>query len=223
MADSTQTKLDVSTRAALGSRATRRLRRSGRVPGILYGGDGEPLSFDVDARELRLALARAGAVLDVSVDGSKATPVVLKEAQRHPVRGETVHVDLLRVRLDRKIHAVVVLELTGADDAPGVKEGGVLEQTTRELNVEALPTAIPEAIAHDVSEMQIGETLTLAAVAVPEGVTLLDDPEETVLATLSPPRLQSEESTEIEAETERVGEAEKADGAEGAGDSSGGE
>ncbi len=223
MADSTTTQLAVNTRADLGSRATRRLRRSGRVPGILYGGDGEPLSFDVDARELRLALARAGAVLDVSVDGSQATPVVLKEAQRHPVRGETVHVDLLRVRLDRKISAIVPLELTGVDDAPGVKEGGVLEQPTRELNVEALPTAIPESIEHDVSQMQIGETLMLSAVAVPEGVELLDDLEETVLATLSPPRLQSEESSEIEAETELVGEAGKADGAEGAGDSSGGE
>jgi large subunit ribosomal protein L25 len=223
MADSTTTQLAVSTRDALGSRATRRLRRSGRVPGILYGGDGEPLSFDVDARELRLALARAGAVLDLSVDGSAATPVVLKEAQRHPVRGETVHIDLLRVRLDRKIHAVVPLELTGIDDAPGVKEGGILEQPTRELNVEALPTTIPESIEHDVSEMQIGETLTLAAVTVPTGVELLDDLEETVVATLSPPRLQSEEGTDIEAETELVGEAGKADGAAGAGDSSGGE
>jgi large subunit ribosomal protein L25 len=216
MADSTTTQLAVSTREASGSRATRRLRRAGRVPGILYGGDGDPLSFDVDARDLRLALARAGAVLDVSVDGSQATPVVLKEAQRHPVRGETVHVDLLRVRLDRKISAVVVVELTGIDDSPGVKEGGVLEQIVRELNVEALPTAIPEAIVHDVSEMQIGETLTLAAVVAPEGVTLLDDLEETVLATLSPPRLQSEESTEIESETELVGDAEKAAGAEDA-------
>jgi large subunit ribosomal protein L25 len=222
MADSTTTQLAVSTRADLGSRAARRLRRSGRVPGIVYGGEGEPLSFDVDARELRLALARAGAVLDVSIDGAQATPVVLKEAQRHPVRGDTVHVDLLRVRLDEAIHAVVALELTGVEDAPGVKEGGILEQLVRELNVEALPTAIPEAIVHDVSEMQIGETLTLAAVAVPAGVTLLDDVQETVLATLSPPRLQSE-AAEIEAETELVGEAEKAADAEGAGDSSGGE
>ncbi len=144
-----------------GSRAARRLRRGGRVPGVLYGGDGDPVSFDVDARELRLALARSGAVLDLSVDGAKATPVVLKEAQRDPVRGETVHVDLLRVRLDKAIHAVVPLELTGAEDAPGVKEGGVLEQITRELNVEALPTAIPESIVHDVGEMQIGDTIAL--------------------------------------------------------------
>jgi len=212
MPDTTQTKLDVTTRVDGGSRASRRLRRAGRVPGVLYGGGGEPLSFDVDARELRLALAGVGAVLDLSVDGGKATPVVLKEAQRHPVRGDTVHVDMLRVRLDRAIHAVVPLELLGVDEAPGVREGGVLENTVRELNVEALPTAIPEAIVHDVSAMQIGDTLTLAAVTTPDGVTLLDDLQETVLATLTPPRLQSAESTEIEAETELVGDGEKAGG-----------
>ncbi len=222
MPEATSTQLAVATRTDNGSRASRRLRRAGRVPGVLYGGGGEPLSFDVDARELRLALAATGAVLDLSVDGGKATPAVLKEAQRHPVRGDTVHIDLLRVRLDKPIQAVVPLELTGVDDAPGVKQGGILEQPTRELNVEALPTAIPEAIAHDVSEMQIGDTLTLQAVSAPDGVTLLDDAE-TVLATVSPPRLQTETAAEIEAETELVGEAEKAQGAESAGDSSGGE
>src|SRR3984893_2256467 len=122
----TPTKLAVKGGDAAGSRAARRLRRSGRVPGVVYGGGGESLGFDADARELRLALARSGAVLDLSVDGGKATPVVLKEAQRHPVRGETTHIDLLRVRLDKAIHAVVPVELAGVEDAPGVKEGGVL-------------------------------------------------------------------------------------------------
>ncbi len=211
---STTTKLTVNSRAGAGSRAARRLRRAGRVPGVLYGGGAEPLGFDADARELRLALAGSGAVLDLSVDGAKPTPVVLKEAQRHPVRGETIHVDLLRVRLDEAISAVVPLELTGVEDSPGVKQGGVLEQITRELNVEALPTAIPESIVHDVSAMEIGETIVLSALGGFEGVTLLDDPEETVLATLSPPRLQSEVSEEIEAETEVVGE----EGAQAQGD-----
>src|SRR5262249_4504919 len=133
-----------------------------------------------------------------------------------PVRGATSHVDFLRVRLDEAIHAVVSLELAGVDEAPGVKEGGVLEQITREVNVQALPTAIPESIVHEVGEMQIGETIALAAVAMPEGVTLLDDAEETVVATLSPPRLQVEEEVEIEAETEVVGEGEEpAEAAEG--------
>jgi large subunit ribosomal protein L25 len=214
----TTTKLNVSSRASAGSRAARRLRRSGRVPGVLYGGGAESVGFDADARELRLALASSGAVLDLSVDGAKATPVVLKETQRHPVRGETVHVDLLRVRLDEEINAVVPLELVGVDDAPGVKEGGILEQITRELNVQALPTAIPESIVHSVGEMQIGETIVLDALTPPDGVTLLDDPEETVVATLSPPRLQAE-ADEIEAETELVGE-EGAGEADGGGDAS---
>jgi large subunit ribosomal protein L25 len=212
------TKLDVSSRDAGGSRTARRLRRSGRVPGVLYGGAGEPVSFDTDARELRLALASAGAVLDLSVDGKKATPVVLKEAQRDPVRGQTIHVDLLRVRLDEAIHAVVPLELAGVEDAPGVKEGGVLEQIIRELNVEALPTAIPESIVHEVGEMEIGETIGLSAVSIPDGVTLLDDVEDAVVATLSPPRLQVEAEEEIEAETELVGEdGEPVEGAEAEG------
>ena len=198
------TKLSITPRDPEGSRATRRLRRTGRVPGILYGGDGEPMTFSVDARELRHALAATGAVLEV-VDEGAATPAILKSAQYHPVRGETMHVDLLRVNLNVAIHAVVPLELTGADDSPGVKEGGVLEQITRELNIEALPNSIPESIVHDVSGMDINDTITLADVTVPDGVTLLDDPEETVVATLTPPRLETE-GDELEEETERVGE-----------------
>jgi large subunit ribosomal protein L25 len=220
---STTTKLSVNSRSAGGSREARRLRRSGRVPGVVYGGGGEAVGFDADARELRVALASSGAVLDLSIDGSKATPVVLKEAQRHPIHGETTHVDLLRVKLDEVIHATVPLELTGADDAPGVKEGGILEQITRELNVQALPTAIPEAITHDVGELQIGETILLSALTAPEGVTFLDDLEETTVATLSPPRLQTQAAEEIEAETELVGEAQQQEATGGSEDSSGGE
>jgi large subunit ribosomal protein L25 len=208
------TKLSISPREPEGSRATRRLRRSGRVPGILYGGDGEPLTFSVDARELRHALAAHGAVLEV-VDGGDATPAILKSAQYHPVRGETMHVDLLRVNLDVAIHAVVPLELTGGEESPGVKEGGVLEQITRELNIEALPTSIPESITHDVSMLEINDTVTLSQVTVPEGIVLLDDLEDTVVATLTPPRLETE-GDELEEETERVGDEAPADGAEDA-------
>jgi large subunit ribosomal protein L25 len=200
------TKLEVSSRQPDGSRSARRLRRAGRVPGVVYGGSGGPEAFDVDERELRHALAARGAVLDLSIDGGDPSPVVLKDTQRDAVRGATLHVDLVRVRLDRAIHATVPLELTGVDDAPGVKEGGILEQITRELNVEALPTAIPESIAHDVSEMQMNETLMLSAIVAPADVKLLDDPEETLIATLVPPRLQVEEEPEIEEETELVGE-----------------
>jgi len=222
MADTT-TKLNVNSRTSGGSREARRLRRGGRVPGVVYGGGADAVAFDADARELRHALAGSGAVMDLSVDGARATPVVLKEAQRHPLHSETTHVDLLRVKLDEEINATVPLELTGVENAPGVKEGGVLEQITRELSVQALPTAIPEAISHPVGEMQIGETIVLSAVAVPAGVTFLDDPEETVVATLSPPRLQAQAEEEIEAETELVGEAGAEEESEGAPEDSAGE
>ena len=204
MASRDTTELTVEHRDPGGSRAARQLRRQGMVPGVVYGGAGDPEAFKVEARALRAALAHAGAVIDLSFDGGKATPVVVKEEQRDPVTGRLLHLDLLRVRLDRPIQATTILELDGVEDAPGVKEGGVLEQVTRELNIEALPTAIPDSIHHDVSTMEMNDTLTLAAVTPPEGVKLLDDPEETVIATLSPPRV--EEEPVIEEETELVGE-----------------
>lgn len=204
---STATKLELQPRdTAGGSRAVRRLRRQGVVPGVLYGGGDEPVSFQVDERLLRHALAARGAVLDLAIDG-KSQPAVLKDAQHDVVRGDTRHIDLLRVRLDVKIHAVVFLELQGADESPGVIQGGVLDQVTHELNVEALPGDIPEAIVHDVSGLEMNDSLTLAAVRPPRGVELLDDLEETVIANLAPPTVDVEaEEEEIEAETELVGE-----------------
>jgi large subunit ribosomal protein L25 len=207
MATTASTALSVARREPAGSRAARQLRRTGQVPGVVYGGDQEPVSFQVDARVLRQALAHAGAVLELSIDGDGSTPVVVKDLVRHPVSGATLHLDLLRVRLDRPIQASVALELLGTENAPGVKEGGILEHVTRELTVEALPTDIPDAIAHDVSELQIGDTLTLASLSAPPGVTLLDDVE-TVIATVVPPRLQVEDENVIEEETELVGEGE---------------
>jgi large subunit ribosomal protein L25 len=203
------TKLTLSARdTSGGSRAVRRLRRSGRVPGVLYGGDREPVAFDVDARELRLALAARGAVLDLQLEG-QSTPAVLKDAQVHPVRGETQHIDLLRVNLSVAIAATVAVHLHGVEDAPGVREGGVLDQVTREVNVEALPGDIPEELTHDVSGMAMNDTVYLSALATPPGVTITDDLEETVLATLSPTTVDAEAdeaaAEAIEEETGVVG------------------
>jgi large subunit ribosomal protein L25 len=209
MADST--KLSLTARAPEGSRSARRLRRSGEVPGVIYGGDGEPSHFSVDARILRNTLAHSGAILDVTVDDGKAAPVLVKDIQRHPVRGDIVHVDLLRVNMNETIQTTVVLELLGADDAPGVSEGGVLTQETRELNIEALPGDIPDVIQHDVSGLEMNATLTLSAVTAPSGVTFLDDLEETVVATITPPTAEPVEE-EIETETALVGGDEVAEG-----------
>jgi large subunit ribosomal protein L25 len=205
MASTDTTKLDVAKREEHGSRAMRRLRRAGRVPGIIYGGDGDPVPFEVDARILRNTLAHSHAVVEVSFDGGKAEPVVVKDLQRHPVRGEILHADLLRINMNEAIQTTIVLEITGADESPGVAEGGVLNQETRELNIEALPGDIPDSITVDVSKLQINETMGLDAVTPPPGVTLLDDPETTVIATVTPPTLEPVED-EIETETELVGE-----------------
>jgi large subunit ribosomal protein L25 len=203
--------LKVSQRETFGSRATRRLRRDGLVPGIVYGQGGEARPFQVSARELRVLLSEGHTLLDLELDGSTAVPVVIKEQQHHPVRGDVLHLDFLEVRLDEEIEAEVPIELEGTDQAPGVREGGVLEHVTREITVEALPTAIPERITVDVSEMEINDTINLASVGVPSGVKLMaEEPEEITIATLSPPRVEEEPEPEVEEEAELVGEGEEA-------------
>jgi large subunit ribosomal protein L25 len=199
--------LKVEQRSEFGSRPSRRLRRSGLVPGVVYGDGKEARAFQVPERVARAALTHGGALIDLEFDGSGSTPVVVKEQQRDPVRGALIHLDLLEVKLDEEIQAEVPIELLGAEDAPGVKEGGVLEHVTHQITIEALPTAIPESIPADVSEMSIGDTLQLSALVAPEGVEFaVDDPSEVTIATLSPPRVEEEPEPEVEEEAELVGE-----------------
>jgi large subunit ribosomal protein L25 len=222
MADS-RTTLKVAPRADFGSRTSRRLRRDGLVPGVVYGGGSEARPFQVAEREVRVVLAEGAALFDLQIEGSKEVPVVIKEQQRHPTRGTLQHIDLQEVKLDEAIQADVAIELEGVEDAPGVKASGVLEHVTREITVEALPTAIPDRIIVDVSAMEINETLQLSSVAVPDGVTFMaEEPEEVTIVTLSPPRVEEVEP-ELEEETEVVGEEGEAAEGEGGdeGDSGG--
>jgi large subunit ribosomal protein L25 len=217
MADGQRPTLTVDERPERGTRATKRLRRQGLVPGVVYGGaDGACVSFKVGSRALRQVLVDGSALIDLEV-GGKTRPVIVKEQQRHPVRDdEVLHIDLLEVRLDEKIQTQVAVHVEGVEEAPGVKEGGVLEHVTHQLNIEALPTAIPDAIHVDVSSMEIAATMHLSELTAPEGVTFLDDSEETLIATVVVPT-EVEEPEEIEEETELVGEEAEAEaGAEGA-------
>src|SRR6185312_7554311 len=161
----------------------------------------------------------------LEIEGAKAVPVVVKEQQHHPVRGSLEHIDLQEVKLDEAIQAEVAIELEGAETAPGVKGGGVLEHVTREITVEALPTDIPDRIVADVSAMEINDTFTLAAITAPDGVAFVaDEPEEVTIANLSPPRVEEEPEPEVEEETELVGEADASEGdSEGDSGDSGGE
>lgn len=199
-------RLEVQERPKHGSRESRRLRREGLIPGVLYG-KGAVQAISVPSRDLRKALGGSGGlhtILDVVVAGDGGThPAVLKDFQRDPIRGTVLHVDLHEVRLDQPIHAVVAVTLIG--DSVGAREGGVLQQVTREVNVEALPMEIPEHLELDVSSLGIGDSLRLADLPAVEGVTFLDDPEETVLATVSQP-------TRVEEPEEVLEEGEEAEG-----------
>jgi large subunit ribosomal protein L25 len=203
----------------VGSREARRMRREGLVPGVLYGRSA-PHSIAVPERELRRALTSQGglnAILDVVLAGQKTThPSVLKQYQQDPIKGRVIHIDLQEVRLDQPINATVPVHLVGGDEAPGIKEGGVLSQVARDVNVEALPMEIPEHLDLDVSGMEMNDTLRLSDLRAPEGVTLLDDPDETVLATVTMPTREIEPEPEelLEGEEGAVAEGEEAEGAE---------
>jgi large subunit ribosomal protein L25 len=220
-----RTKLLVSQRETLGSAESRRLRRRGLVPGVLYG-NGEPVAICIAERELRRALTGSAglhAILDVEIDGKGKTHAsILKEYQVDPVRGGVTHVDLHEVRLDQAIRASVAVQLVGGEDAPGVREGGVLSQPLREVTVEALPLEVPERLELDVSGMEVGGTLRISDLAAPDGVTLVDDPHTVVATVTAPTKVVEPEPTEEElaeaeaAEGEEPAEGEAAEGAAGA-------
>jgi large subunit ribosomal protein L25 len=217
-----RTKLVVAARELTGSRNSRRLRAQGLIPGVLYG-RGEPVAISVPERELRRALTGSAglhSILDVEIDGKGSTHAsILKDYQVDKVRGGVTHVDLLEVRLDQPIQASVSIHLVGGDSAPGVKEGGILAQALRELNIEALPLSIPEHLDLDVSRLAIGDSLHVSDISIPEGVTVLDDVE-TLVASVNVQMRADEPEPEVAAEGEGVEGEEGAEGAE-AGESEG--
>jgi large subunit ribosomal protein L25 len=219
-------KLVVQNRAVLGSAESRRLRRQGLIPAVLYGRE-SPVPITIGERDLRAALTTRGglnAVLDVVVDSGKTHPSVLKEYQQDPVRGVITHVDLQEVRLDQPIHATVPVTLIG--EPAGAVEGGVLSQVTTEVTVEALPLEVPQHLELDVSGMHVNDAIRLDALVAPEGVTLLDDPETVIASVTLPARVEEPEAEAAEgaegAEGEAEGaEAESADEAAGEADAAG--
>jgi large subunit ribosomal protein L25 len=208
-------KLQVREREGRGSADARRLRRQGFIPGVLYGNGKKPHAICIPERDLRRVLTGSAglhAILDVVLEGQKSTHAsILKDYQVDPIRGHLEHVDLHEVRLDRPIQAVVAVQLIG--EPAGVKEGGVLSQVQREINVEALPMEVPEHLELDVGGMAIGDTLRLADLPAREGVTYLDDPDETVLATVTMPTKVEEPEPEVE-EGEELPEGEVPEGEE---------
>ena len=202
-------KLAAENRSDAGKGAARRLRASGRVPAVLYGHGTKPQHLSVDARQFGQALRTdAGVNVLISLEvGPDEHLALAKEIQRHPVRGHLIHVDFIQVRRGEKVHVQVPVHLVG--EAPGAREGGILDQDLYQVNVEAEVTAVPEAVDADVSGLGIGDVLRVADLKAPGGATILDDPEASVVSVVAP-------TVEAEPEAEEAEEGEAAEGAEAA-------
>jgi large subunit ribosomal protein L25 len=199
-------KLAAENRSDAGKGAARRLRASGRVPAVLYGHGTKPQHLSVDARQFGQAL-RTDAGVNVLIElevGRNRHLALAKEIQRHPVRGQFLHVDFIQVRRGEKVHVQVPVHLVG--EAPGVREGGIADQDLYQVNVEAEVTAVPEVVEADVSGLAIGDVLRVADLKAPNGAVILEDPEASVVSVVAPT---------VEAEPE-VEEEEAVEGAEGA-------
>jgi large subunit ribosomal protein L25 len=170
--------LSVSTREARGSAATRRLRNAGMVPGVLYQPGGDSLAFQADEYEVRRLIRRGGirsAVVDLTVDSDAPRTVLFTQWDSDPVRDQIIHLDLQEVDLTVEVEADVPVVLEGT--AQGVRDGGILDQTALTVRVRALPDALPRAIEFDVSGVELGASVHVSDLVLPEGVTMITDPE----------------------------------------------
>lgn len=195
-----------ATKRTVTGGTSRRLAHLGQVPAVLYGAGHEPLSLAIDRHDLELFTAHhaTGALLvDVVVEGEKK-PIhaMFKEVQRDPLKGTIMHLDLLAVTANKPVHATVALHLI--NDPAGVKAGGNLVVSVHEVNVEAKPADLPEAVELDVAALEIGDTVHVRDITAPAGVTILDDMDE-VVASVQGARAEEEEAEAAPAEPELIG------------------
>jgi large subunit ribosomal protein L25 len=205
--------LELHPRSPGKSREARALRHAGQIPGILYGLGKDPTPFAVDVPALREALSGDGgrhAVFELTIAGRRGSlHAVLKDFQVDPVRDRLIHVDMLEISMTEKLVAAVVVRLEG--EAPGVRDGGVLDQSLHELQVEALPSDLPAELVVDVSGLEIGGSIKVADVAAPAGVTMVTDPEASIATIVQATRVEEAEAAEVEGE---AGEGEGDEAAE---------
>lgn len=212
------TTLRAETGRVLGTRSSRRLRREGMVPGVLYGKQAEPVSLAVNARELSKALsteAGLNVVLTIEVGGKSATAFA-RELQRHPTRGDIIHLDFIKITLTDLVDAVVSLDFLG--EPVGVREeGGIVNTVMTSVNVRAVVTDIPSSIEIDIAELEIGDSVIVSDLPEIKGVEYLDEQDSTVATVAVPAAVIAdeveEEGEEVEGEGEEVdGEGEASDG-----------
>lgn len=205
--------LNAEKRRETGSAASRRLRKQGRVPAIIYGGEGKPLMVTFDHNELTHRLdneAFFSHVINITVDGGRPVEAVLRDLQRHPARPFIEHADFLRIVATEKLRMSVPVHVLGAEDAPGVKtEGGIVQHMLTEVEIECLPGDLPENIELDISELELHGTVHLSELSVPQGVDIValayaeeDEDVDSLVLSIQLPRAEVEEDEEAEAVAE---------------------
>lgn len=204
--------LEAKIREKTGKRSSGRLRRTGYIPAVLYGGKEKSQPLIVNTKDLEKALStEAGENVIISLEGGdKTRTVIVKDLQTDPVRGDLLHVDLCQISLKERLTAAVPIVVRG--EAPGVKEGGILQHRLRELEVECLPTEIPESISVDVSGLSIGDSLHVKDLRVTGDLKILIDREESVVSIVPPTVEEVAPPTpeEVAAEPEVIGEEKEA-------------
>lgn len=183
-----RTEIIARKREGSGKGVARKARANGRIPGVMYGLGGEPVSVDVDAKSFTDILRHGDhQLVSVRLEADGEALTIIKALDRDPLTEVVLHVDFLRVDMNQAIHTQVAIHLEGA--APGVKEGGIVEHITREVEVIAKPGDIPERLVLDISALQIGDSLHVSDLAAPEGVEILTDPERPIVSVISPAKL----------------------------------
>jgi len=203
--------LNTEEKTTIGSRSSRRLRRDGKVPGVLYGLGQDPEIFSVDYGDLRGALttdAGLNALIQLSVNGTNQLSI-LKTLQRHPVKDEVIHVDFVRVDPNQELAVEVPIVLEGVAKKV-TDQNGMVDQTMFSLSVLSLPDSIPNELTADVSELEINDAIRVSDVVLPEGVRTEVDPEEAIaVGTVTRSTMESiaaEEASEVEGDEEMEGE-----------------
>ncbi|NTV96568.1 MAG: 50S ribosomal protein L25/general stress protein Ctc [Thiobacillus sp.] len=200
-----QFEINAAKRDGQGSGASRRLRHTGRVPGIVYGGDKAPQAIDMDHKELLLGLrheAFHSSVLSLNVDGEKQS-VLLKDVQTHPYKVQVLHIDFQRVDASHKIHMKVPLHFVNADTCPGVKlEGGVVSHVMTEIDITCMPDSLPEFVEVDCKDLAVGHSIHLSHLTLPAGIesVLLHRGEDPTVATILGAKAEAAEGEAAEGE-----------------------
>jgi large subunit ribosomal protein L25 len=223
MADNAENTLIAEPRTVVGSRPAGRLRRQGKVPAVMYGLDTETANVTVSSRELNHILAGesgANTLITLKLDGDEHLALA-RQIQRHPTRGDLLHVDFIRVRRDVAVAAEIPVHLAGEPE--GVRDGGILEQLVFTLSIEAKPEDIPPSVEADVSALNIGDQLRIADLRLPSGVAVQQEPDELVVQVIVPRVVEEPEAEEAEEGEEIEGEAPEGEEGEAAPAAEGGE